>query len=128
MNKYVSAHIHPFKPVDLTPKEPKKRKAKPTKEKNKDVLYVQLDRALYGCVQSALLWYELFSSTLVNMGFEINPYDRCVANKVIKGKQCTIAWYVDDNIVTHEDPEVVTEVIDLIKTLLRSRNFCLLPG
>ena len=61
-----------------------------TKEKNKDVLYVQLDRALYGCVQSALLWYELYPTTLKEMGFELNPYDLCVANANINGKQCTI--------------------------------------
>jgi hypothetical protein len=54
------------------------------------VLYLELLKALYGCVQSALLWYELFSSTLQGMGFELNPYDACVANKVIDGKQCTI--------------------------------------
>ena len=24
----------------------------------------------------------------------LNPYDPCVASKVINGKQCTIAWYV----------------------------------
>ena len=52
-------------------------------EKGQRVLYVQLDKALYGCVQSALLWYELYSSTLVEMGFEINPYDLCVANAII---------------------------------------------
>jgi len=46
-----------------------------TKEKNKDVLYVQLDRALYGCVQSALLWYELYSTTLKEIGFELKSYD-----------------------------------------------------
>ncbi len=28
------------------------------------VLYLQLLQALYGCIQSALLWYELFSKTL----------------------------------------------------------------
>ena len=55
-------------------------------EKGKRVLYVQLDRALYGCVQSALLWYELYSTTLKNMGFKLNPYDLCVANSVIEGK------------------------------------------
>lgn len=33
MNKYVAAHIHPFKPLDLTPKEPKAKKA--TKRKRK---------------------------------------------------------------------------------------------
>mmetsp|Transcript_112279 Transcript_112279/g.322784 ORF Transcript_112279/g.322784 Transcript_112279/m.322784 type:complete len:357 (+) Transcript_112279:182-1252(+) len=36
MNKYVAAHIHPFKPVDLTPKEPKpKGAAAPKKRKRK---------------------------------------------------------------------------------------------
>ena len=28
------------------------------------VLFLRLARALYGCVKSALLWYQLFSSTL----------------------------------------------------------------
>ena len=59
-------------------------------ENGKRVLYVQLDKALYGCVQSALLWYELYSSTLQDMGFELNPCDMCVANAIIEGKQCTI--------------------------------------
>ena len=79
------------------------------------VLYVQLDKALYGCVQSALLWYELYSSTLVNLGFEINPYDMCVANSNIEERQCTIVWYVDDNKISHVNPEVVTNVIKQIE-------------
>jgi hypothetical protein len=59
-------------------------------EKGQRVLYVQLDKALYGFVQSALLWYELYSSTLKDMGFILNPYDLCVANVTINEKQCTI--------------------------------------
>ena len=82
-----------------------------TKGKSKDVLYVQLDRALYGCVQSALLWYELYSTTLKETGFELNPYDLCVANANINGKQCTLCWYVDDNKIGHKDQEVVASVI-----------------
>lgn len=39
---------------------------------------MQLIKALHGYVQSALLWYKLFSTTLVGMGFELNPYDLCV--------------------------------------------------
>lgn len=36
MNKYISAHIHPFKPVDLTTTaSPKKRKVTPSKASNK---------------------------------------------------------------------------------------------
>ena len=84
-------------------------------ENGKRVLYMQLMKALYGCVQSALLWYKLFSSTLVGLGFELNPYDLCFANATIDGKQCTIGWYVDDNIITHVDPNQVTWVIDKIE-------------
>ena len=62
----------------------------------KKVLYVRLIKAIYGCVKSALLWYDLFYSQLKEMGFTLNPYDSCVANCDINGKQCTIAWYVDD--------------------------------
>jgi hypothetical protein len=43
-------------------------------ENGKKVLYLQLLKALYGCVQSALLWYNLFTNTLVRMGFKLNPY------------------------------------------------------
>jgi len=60
-------------------------------EHGKKVLYLQLLKALYGCVQSALLWYELFTGTLVDMGFKLNPFDPCVANSQVKGKQCTVA-------------------------------------
>jgi hypothetical protein len=49
-------------------------------ENGKKVLYLQLLKALYGCVQSALLWYGLFTNTLVRMGFKVNLYDLCVAN------------------------------------------------
>ena len=75
------------------------------------VLYLKVLRAIYGCIKSALLWYELFSGTLQKMGFKINPYDRCVANKEIQGSQCTIVWYVDDAKVSHMKREVVSEVI-----------------
>jgi hypothetical protein len=86
-----------------------------TLEKGRKVLYVQLDKALYGCVQSALLWYELYASTLKEMGFELNPCDLCVANAVIEGKQCTICWYVDDNKISHVNPKVVDNVIEKIE-------------
>ena len=45
------------------------------------------------------------------MGFKVNKYDRCVANKIIDGKQCTICWYVDDTKISHVDEQVVSKVI-----------------
>ena len=79
------------------------------------ILCIQLNKALYGCVQSALFWYKLYLSTLKDMGFELNPYDMCVANTNIEGNQCTVCWYVDDNKISHVDPKVVYEVIKTIE-------------
>jgi hypothetical protein len=62
------------------------------------------------------------------MGFELNPYDACVANKLINGSQCTVLWYVDDNKISHKDPDVVSDVINRIEerfgkmTVTRGRN------
>ena len=77
-------------------------------------LYVMVLRALYGCLESAFLWYQLYSDTLKELGFEINPYDQCVVNKVINGKQCTIVFYVDDNKISHMNESVVMSVIEEI--------------
>ena len=60
------------------------------REKGKCVLYLQLSKTLYGCMQLALLWYQTFKGCLEQLGLNIYPYDPCVANKTIKGKQCTI--------------------------------------
>ena len=77
--------------------------------------YTEAAESLYGWVKSALLWYELFTGTLQKMGFKLNPYNAGVANKTVNGKQCTIAWYVDDNKISHVEPEVVTEIVAKIE-------------
>ena len=76
---------------------------------------MRLVKALYGCVKSALLWYDLFSSTLIELGFILNPYDPCVANKMTNGNQCTVAWYVDDMKISHVETKVVTNIITAIE-------------
>ena len=86
-----------------------------TKEGREQVLYLKIVKAIYGLVESALLWYQLFSTSLADLGFEINPYDPCVANCTIDGAQCTIVWYVDDNKISHISPEVVTKIIGAIE-------------
>ena len=75
-------------------------------EHGKKVLYVQVNKAIYGMIESALLWYELYVTVLLKDGFELNEYDKCVANKVINGKQYTIGWYVEHNIIGHVEDEV----------------------
>ena len=50
-----------------------------------------------------------------DIGFKLNPYDRCVANCIIDNKQCTISWYVDDNLATHDSQEVLDSIVDKIE-------------
>ena len=54
----------------------------------KPMLYVQLKKVLYGTLQAALLFWKFLLETLQEWGFTLNPYDKCVANKNIEGKQC----------------------------------------
>ena len=44
-------------------------------DNGKMVLYVNILIAIYGCIESALLWYKLYSETLEGMESVINPYD-----------------------------------------------------
>eukprot|EP00957_Ditylum_brightwellii_P184533 14054952-Ditylum_brightwellii.AAC.1 len=39
------------------------------------VLYIRVLQAIYGCIESALLWYSLYSTPLEKEGFVINPYN-----------------------------------------------------
>ena len=54
---------------------------------------------------------QQLSASLVKRGFEINPYDWCVANKTINGSQCTIVWHVDDLKISHKESGVVDDII-----------------
>jgi len=80
----------------------------------KSTMYVRLRKALYGTLQAALLFWQDLTKTLVEWGFTVNPYDRCVANKVVDGKQCTVLWHVDDLKISHVDKKVVNSVIDYL--------------
>ena len=82
--------------VDVMCTTNKKYKKCVTLEKGKKVIYLNLLRALYGCIQSTLLWYNTFANKLSENGFILNIHDPSVANKTINGSQCMICWYVDD--------------------------------
>ena len=77
---------------------------------------VRLTRALYGCVQSALLWYNKLKETLEEDGFIANPYDMCVFNKMVKGKQITVAFHVDDLLVTSTSEAAIQRLISFLRS------------
>jgi hypothetical protein len=64
---------------------------------------------------AALLYYKKFVKSFVNHGVKLNPYDGCVTNKIVKGKQITVCFHVDDCKISHEHPKVVDETIDWLR-------------
>ena len=75
-------------------------------EGRQPILYTELNKALYGTLQVALLFWQKLSTFLTEKhGFVQNEYDWCVINKIVSGKQCTVAWYVDDIKMSHETLE-----------------------
>ena len=52
-------------------------------ETGKLVLYVQIQKALYGCLKRALLFYKKLVGDLETYGFSINIYNPYLANKMI---------------------------------------------
>ena len=74
--------------------------------KREKVIYIEVLRALYGMLVAALLWYKKVRADLETIGFKFNPYDACVANRIVKGKQHTIRFHVDDLMSSHVDQKV----------------------
>jgi len=52
-------------------------------------------------------------------GFVLNPYDPCVANKGVRGKQLTIVWHVDNLKASHKSKEVVSKFIAWLKEVYK---------
>jgi hypothetical protein len=59
-----------------------------------------------------LLYYHKFTKSLTSVGFEINPYDPCVANKTLNGTQITICFHVDDCKLSHHSSRANHNIID----------------
>jgi hypothetical protein len=86
-----------------------------TDKKGTKQLIVQCQNAIYGTMVASLLYYRKFRKSLLSVGFEFNPYDPCVANKMVDGKQMTICFHVDDCKASHKLPKVVDEMIAWLK-------------
>lgn len=57
---------------------------------------------------ASLLYYHKF----IKSQYELNPYDPCVANKIIDGKQMTICFHVDDCKLSHHIKKVRDRTIE----------------
>ena len=75
-----------------------------------------LSKTLCGTATADLLWYKLLTETLIKEGFQLNPHDLCVVNKMVDDKQCTIIYHVDDTKILHMSTLVLGSVLNLIES------------
>ena len=83
---------------------------------------MRLLKSMYGTLTAPLLWYNLFASKLIKERFTLNPYDLCVANKMVNGSQMTICWYVDDLKASHVDPHEAEKMMSIIEDQFGKMN------
>ncbi len=86
-------------------------------KKGKKVLYLRLQKALYGMMKSALLFYQKLVLELKSMGFIINPYDPCIANKIVDRHQLTLRWHVDNLMTSHVDMLAINDFLQELKVI-----------
>jgi hypothetical protein len=63
-------------------------------------IVVQLKKALYGTKQASRLWYTKLSGVLLDHGFQMNLYDKCVFRKCHKGDNIVLTLHVDDGLIS----------------------------
>jgi len=79
-------------------------------------ILTQIDKAMYGLVQSAKLWYETITGVLKDNGYAPNPMDLCVWNKIVGGDQITIVIYVNDLAISCRNKVEVHKAMDIVKS------------
>ena len=82
--------------------------------KNKLFLYAKAKKAIYRCLRSALLFYQIFTRELNQWGFKMNPYDSCTFNKMVMGSQLTIMFHVDDCKISPLKESVIESLLEKV--------------
>ena len=99
----------------LTETNPDKWKKHLRKEDGRSVIYVVCNKAIYITMNAALLACKELANLLSSWEFTMNPYESCLWNKDINKKQMSILFHIDDLIISHLNPVMVTLYIKKLK-------------
>ena len=66
---------------------------------------------------AVLLWYKKFKSELKEIGFIFNPYNPCMANRMVNSKQHTVQYHMDNLISSHMDSKVNDKFYDWLNQM-----------
>ena len=87
--------------------------------KGAPILYVKVNKALYGLLRLALDFYLKFRGKLEEKYYVSNRYDPCVADKMINGSHHTVIWQVDDLKCLHNKSFINTKFAMWFGTIYR---------
>jgi hypothetical protein len=86
------------------------------------IMYVMMLKALYGMLISSIMYYKKFRTDMESIGFEVNPYNICVAKRKYNGKQQTVTWHDDDLTASHVDSKVKDEFTEWCEETYGSKD------
>ena len=78
-------------------------------ENGKYVMYVKCNKAIYSTMNAVLLAYKKLAKLFSGWGSAMNPsYDPCVWNKMVGKHQMPIMLHIDNLLMSHHHPHIVT--------------------
>ena len=83
--------------------DPQTHKDNVVYENGKQASYVDALHTTHGMLVASLFFYKKFRKDLESIGFCFNSYDPWVANRMIKEKQHTVRFGVDNLMRSHMD-------------------------
>jgi hypothetical protein len=75
-------------------------------------IHTRLNKAIYGTLLGAILFYQKLSKQLTDWGYVQNNYDPCTFNKIINGEQVTVQFHVDDLKIYHKEQSVLDVILN----------------
>jgi hypothetical protein len=81
-------------------------------KKGTKVLYMKLQKALYGLMRASLLFYRKLREEFKEYRLKVNPCNPCVANMMTKSwKQLTVVWQMNDLMASCKDNFKLTKLL-----------------
>jgi hypothetical protein len=78
----------------------------------KKSIFARLNKAVYGTLLGAILFYQKLSKQLTDWDYMQKNYDPCTFNRIIYGEQVTIQFHVDDLKISHKEQSVLDVILN----------------
>ncbi|KAI0523953.1 hypothetical protein KFK09_003317 [Dendrobium nobile] len=81
-----------------------------------------LRKAIYGLKQASHQWYSTFTNYLLSLGFKHSQADQSLLTKYKGNTQIYLLVYVDDILLTGNDPSAISELLKQLQTMFTMKN------